>query len=260
MVSVVLVWTVRCVRVLRCRTLKCVSLSVCAELPATLTFPALPQSCSCPHSHSHVIPTSHPHFPHVVLQQPGSVQGSPLITRQGEGRGGAKKCKRHTLSERAKNGVCRAEQVEARQKRGIMMDGGREGGNWMKKSRRSWRRKMRRRWIEWVTKWHSRMTTPPGSHERRAGRQIGTPLCFYKPQALFECMSVLYVCPFLLQHYWISHFACTDTWKEAIKLDACFLACKVAKELMSETRAPSSNAQFVCLCLCVKKKKNSREK
>lgn len=50
-------------------------------------------------------------------------------SRQGKGGGWGCKPHTHTLSEGAGNGVHAAEQVEAKQRRRIMMDGGVEGGN-----------------------------------------------------------------------------------------------------------------------------------
>lgn len=94
--SVVLVWNV-CSQVCKSAEVSvqssaCVCACVCAEHPSTLTFPPLPQSCSCPHSHSYVTTTSQPPSP---LCCPSIARVCPQTTIKRQGRG-LKKCATHT--------------------------------------------------------------------------------------------------------------------------------------------------------------------
>lgn len=103
-------YSVKCARVLRCQySHKCVC--VCAEPLPTLTFPPLPQSCSCPNSHSRVMATTQPRLPWLPFNGQGPSKAhhkSQGKSRQGGGGGWwGGKPHTHTLSEGAGNGACR---------------------------------------------------------------------------------------------------------------------------------------------------------
>lgn len=133
MMSVVLVWNV-CSQVCKSAEVSvqssvCVRACVHDEHPSTLTFPPLPQSCCCPHSHSYVTTTSQPPSP---LCCPSITRVCPQTTIKRQGRGLKKNVQHthaHTLLLKSMDQCVQSRTGGGRAEEDNDEWGGRKGGN-----------------------------------------------------------------------------------------------------------------------------------